>query len=136
MYYIKHRVSRIAKAVWTEVLTYVLVFLARFEYTRKCFTGDADIRITLSVLEQDVVARLVLLDQVVLKQKCILFATNHNILDIGYVRYKLTRFGRRDILVEVTAYTALKVLSFTHIDYSPLTVEVLVNTRLLRYALQ
>ena len=84
VYQFEHCVGCVAETVRTFVL------LTRLEYPWKILACDAYVRITLSVLKQDVVVRLVLLYQVVLKQECILFATNHHILDVRYMCYQLS----------------------------------------------
>ena len=66
MYQFKHHIYRIAEAVGTVILSVLLVDGSRFEDARVRFTGDAYTWIRLSILQQNVIMRLVLFDEVVL----------------------------------------------------------------------
>ena len=133
---VEHRICRVAETIRPEVLRSAAFLLAGLEYTRISLTCDADIRIALTVLEQDIIVRLILLDQVVLQQKRILFAADHHILDVRNMRHKLACLERGLVLTEVTAHAPLEVLGLTHIDHCSLTIEVLIYARLLGYTLQ
>ena len=50
---------------------------------RILFVGQLDIRVGLVVAQQDVEARLVLLDQIVLERQRFLFVVDQNVVDIG-----------------------------------------------------
>jgi hypothetical protein len=58
-----------------------------------CFVGDLDVRVGLAVLEQDVVLRLVLLDQLILKDQRLGRRVSANDLEIRDMADQLTRFG-------------------------------------------
>ena len=59
---LQYHVHRIAEAEGTIVFSAFLVYGTCFEYPRKWFSRYADGRITLSVLEKNVIVRLVLFD--------------------------------------------------------------------------
>jgi hypothetical protein len=58
------------------------------EDLRELVTGDTYPRIGLRILQKDIVFRLVLLDQVVLKQQGVGFGIHYRVLGIGYLRDK------------------------------------------------
>ena len=80
--------------------------------------------------------RLVLLDEVVLKQKRVLLTVNHHIFDIRYVSYQLPRLAALVVFVEIAVNPPMQVLGLADIDNLPVLVKVLVHTRLLVYAFQ
>ena len=49
--------------------------------------GSFVIQIALSVFEQNVIVRLILLDEVILQQESILLAIYYDVADISYVAY-------------------------------------------------
>jgi hypothetical protein len=62
----QHHIYGIPEAVWTIVLSTPLIDSPRLEDPRVGFFRNADRGIRLSVLEQNIVMRLILLDQVIL----------------------------------------------------------------------
>ena len=135
MYQFEHRVGSVGKAVWPEILPTAFILLPSLVYARICLSSDADIRVTLAVLEQDIVARLVLLDQVVLQQKSILLTLHNHVLDVCYVCYQLPGLERGLVLAEVAAYASLQVLGLTYIYHLPGIIQMLVHAGLFGYAL-
>ena len=136
VYQLYHQVHRIAETIGPVVLPCAFHDMACLEDTRKLLLGNADTRITLAVLQQDVVMRLVFLDEVVLQEKSVLLAVHHHITYVGYVFDKLFGLEAVLLLMEITAHTTVEVLSLTYVYYFTFLVEVLVHTGLLRYALK
>ena len=131
---LEHQVHRIAETEGAVVLAQALVDRTGLEDSRIGFAGDADTRVGLAVLEQDIVVRLILLDKIVLQQKGILFALHHHVLDISYMRYQLPRLGRLMVLAEIAIDPTMQILSLTDIDNLTVCIVILVHARLLRYA--
>jgi hypothetical protein len=83
----KDSIYRIAETIGSVVLTGFLIDGTSLEYPRERLSCDTDTGITLSVFEQDVIVRLILLDEVILQQESILLAIYHHVADISYVAY-------------------------------------------------
>ena len=80
--------------------------------------------------------RLILLDEVVLQQKSILLRVHHYIAYIRNMRHQLTCLAALMVFLKITIHPSMQVLGFTHIDYLPLAVEVLIHARGLRDTLE
>jgi len=115
-------------AVGSEVLRSVADNLARLEHLGKILARDADGRIGLVVLEQHVVARFVLLDEVVLEQQRILLGLHHHVANIGDLTDENARLARL-LLLEILAHATLQMLGLAHINHRALLVEILVAAR-------
>ena len=133
---LQHQINGISKTVGTVILAVFLVDRSCFEDPGVGFTRDTDGRIGFPVLEQDVIMRLILLDEVVFQQECILLTIYHHVPYISDMGHKLAGFGRLMILVEIAIHPSVQVLCLTDIDNLSLFIEVLVHTGTLRYALQ
>jgi hypothetical protein len=76
--------------------------------------------------------RTVLFDEVIFKEKCILFRIYDNIPDIGDLPYQHLDFpADRVDLAEIGTYPFLQVLRFPDINDTVLIVKILVNPRFL-----
>ena len=104
VYQLQYQLYRIAEAVGSVILSAFLIDHPRFEDPGEWFARNAYVRIALPVFEQDVIARMVLLDEIVLQQERILFAIYHYIAYIRYMRYQLARLGRLMVFVEIAVY--------------------------------
>ena len=124
----EYLVERRDMAVGAEVLRAVADNLAGLEHLGEILAGDADGGVRLIVLEQHVVARLVLLDEVVLEQQCILLALHHHVANIGDLTDENTRLSRL-LLLEILAHAPLQILCLTHINHRALLVEILIAPR-------
>ena len=83
----QHNIYGVAKTIRTIILTTFLIDGSRLEDPGVWFFRDTDRRIALSVFEQNVIVRLILLDEVILQQESILLAIYHHVADISYVAY-------------------------------------------------
>ena len=101
LYEVEHGIHARGVAVRPEVLPALLVDVARLEYTRIRVVGHADAGVGLSVLEQHVVARVVLLDETVLKQQRVLLGVDHGVAYVAYLRYEHLGLVAVHLLVEV-----------------------------------
>ena len=133
---VQYRVNGVAEAVRPIILSRLFIDRSRFEDSRIRFFGDAYTRIAFSVFEQYVVMRLVLLDEVVFQQECVLFALYNHITYICYMSNQLAGLGRLMVFIEIAVNPPVQVLRFPYIDNLPFFVKVLVHTRTLRNALQ
>ena len=131
-----HQIHRVAETVRTIVIAPFLIDGACLEDTRVGFSRDADAGIRLAVFEQDIVMRLILLDEVVLQQKSILLRVHYHIAYIRNMRHQLARLAALMVFLEITIHPSMQVFGFTHIDYLPLCIEVLIHARVLRDTLE
>ena len=74
-------VSEIARKVWSEIGRAVLLEAPRDVHSRILLLGQLDVGIGLVVAQQDVVLRLVLLDQVVLESKGFLVVVDEDVAE-------------------------------------------------------
>ena len=81
----KDSIYRIAETIRSVVLTGFLVDGTSLEYPRERLSCDTDTGITLSVFEQDVIVRLILLNEVVFEQEGILLALYYYVSNISYI---------------------------------------------------
>lgn len=113
------------RTIWSEISGPVPHNPPCKEYFRERIGRDAYPGICLGVFEKDVVAWLVLLDEVVLQQKGIRFRVHDRILQIGNLGNKYSRLGiepfrRYEILVN----TLEEILRLAHIYHISLGVIV------------
>ena len=84
---------------------------------------DLDVWVLLIVLQPDIVARPVFLDQVHLEDQCLELRSDHDPFYVGYVRYQfaglVVPFRQ---FVEVAAHPAAKVYRLPDIDHRTLAV--------------
>ena len=96
---------------------------------RELIPGYAYPRIGLGVLEQDIVLRLVLLDEIVLEQKGVSLSIDHGILRIRYLGDKYARLGIEPLRrYEILRHTLVEVLRLAYIYDNPLGVIIPVNS--------
>ncbi len=79
--------------------------------------GELDVRISFVVAQEDVVARLLLLDEVVLERQRLFFVADDDVFNIDSLTEEAAGFG---ILVgssdEVRTYPRAEVLGLSHVD--------------------
>ena len=107
-----------------------LVDRTGLEDAREGLVGDADGRVGLTVFQQDIIARIVLLDERVLKQQRILLRIHHRITDIVDLTDEHLRLETIYLRVEVRRDSCFEILRLTHIDDGMILVIVLVAARL------
>ena len=79
---VEYGIHRADVAVGPKVGAPFLVDGAGLEDARQVFVGDADAGVGLPVFQQHVVARIVLLDELILQQQCVFLAVYHGIADV------------------------------------------------------
>ena len=113
----------------TEVAVAAVERAAMEAQLREGFAGEADVRIALVVAEQDVVARLVRLDEVVLEQQRLAFGAR----DRGFDARDLRHHGRDARLVagllEIAGDALLEVARLAHVQRFAGGVEHAVHAR-------
>ena len=112
--------------VGTVVFRAVVYDLAGEEDPWKGLVPYRNPGIGLVVFEQDVVARLVLLDEAVFEVKGVFFAAYDGVFDVADVAHQHGGAQRFVGFVEVGTDASFQVLGFAHIDDVPFFVEVLV----------
>ena len=102
-------------------------------HARKILTAQDNPGIGLIVLEQNIIARLMCLDQRVFQKQSILLATNDNMADGADLLNEHTNLGGMILIFnEVRRHTLAQRLCLTDIDYLALTVQKLIHTGLQR----
>ena len=99
-----------------EVRVRFLQLTAMEAQLREAFAGQAQVRIALVIAEDDVVARLVRLDQVVLQQQRLGFRTRHRRLDPRHLRDHQRGARRVAGLLEIAGDALLQVARLAHIE--------------------
>ncbi len=113
-------------AVRAEVCSKSLVYLSCVDNAWEIFVGYADARVGFTVLQQDVIAGIPLLDKVVFKQEGILFRVYDDVFYIVNLGNKYACLEVVVLSVEVTAYPSLQVLCLADVDDSVVFVKVLI----------
>ena len=121
-----HRGARI-RAIITSALRHNV---AREKHTRIQLVCDAYPRIRLVVLQQDVVARLILLDKTVFKMQGIVLAAHHNVAHISDVAHQHVCLHRVVYTVEIRRHTPFQPLRLAYIYNRPHLVVVEITSRL------
>ena len=101
--------------------------LPRAEYAGIILVRHADGRVGLVVLQENVVARLVFLDEVVLQQEGVFFRLDHNVAYVGNLAHEHACLARRVLLAEIGIDAPLQILCLTDVDDDPVLVQVLVD---------
>ncbi len=122
-------VRQVGRKVGTEVRGAVLAQAPRDVDARILFVGQLDVGIGLVVAQQDVEARLVLLDQVVFERERFLFVVDQDVVDIA-------RFGNQRagldvgqlVLGKVAADAVPQDLRLADVDHPPAGVLVQIHS--------
>ena len=121
------------RAVGAEIPRTVLDNAPGQEHLRKIVGRNAYPRIGLRVLQQDVVARLVLLDQIVFQQEGVGFGLHHGILRVGDLADEDARLPVKARRVdEILGHPFVEVLGLADIDYRPVGIVITVHARRMR----
>ncbi len=98
-------------------------------HARIILGGELDVRIRLVVAQQDVVARLALLDQVVLERQRFFLVVDVDKIDLASLADQRAGLGvRQAVVVEVAAHAAAQVLRLADIDDRSVGVLVKVHS--------
>ena len=120
-------------AVWPEVAGAVLLHTPGQEHARKRFRGDADPGVGLAVLQEDVVAGLVLLDEVVFQQQGVGLGLHDGVLHVRYPADQQARFHAEPGGVhEILVYPLVEVLRLAYVNYSPFVIVVAIDAGTVR----
>ena len=121
---------QIARKIRTVVSRPIFLEAARDVHTRVRLGGQLNVGIRFVVAQQDVVARLVLLDQVVFKRQRLFFVVDLNDLDVpGFADQRAGLDVSQAIVIEVAANAAAQVFGFTNVDDGPVGVLVEIDSR-------
>ena len=124
-----HQAMRqVAGKVRAVVSGAILAQPARDVNARIFFGGELDVRIRFVVAQQDVEARLPLLDEVVLKRQRFFFVVDQNVVDVGGLGDERAGFGiGQAVVVEVAAYAEAQALGLADVDDAPAGVLVQIH---------
>ena len=110
-------VRQVAREIRTEVSRPVLAQAPRHVHARVFLGSELDVGVGLVVAQQDVVARLPLLDQVVLERQRFFLVVDVDEVDLA--RLVDQRAGldvAEPVLVEVTAHAGAQILGLADVD--------------------
>ena len=116
-------------AVRPEISGAVAAYIPCKEYSGELAGRDAYPWISLGILKEDIVLRLVLLDEIVLQKQGVGFRVHYGVLGIGNLRHQksglgIQPFGRDKVL----GHPFVQILGLAHIDNFPLGVIVTIDT--------
>ena len=126
-----HKISGMHHAaVRSEIPGSVPDHLAGKENLRELVLAHANPRIGLGVLQKDIVARLELLDQIILQQQRICLRLHDSVLRIGDLGHHHCSLAREPVRRhEILRHPLMQVLCLTHINHIPLGVIIPVYAR-------
>ena len=122
----KEGIHRRKMTIGPKVHSALAVYMSRLENTRQVLLGYCYIRITLSVFQEYIIARLELFDKLVFQKQRFGFGLYDGVVDVPNLRNKNSGFARVVIAIKIAGNAPLQVLSFTHINHCPVLVEILV----------
>ena len=120
--------------VGAEIAACSLVDGARLEDAREEFVGNTDAGVGLSVFQEDIVARIVLLDETVFQQQGVLFGVDNGIGNVVNLTHQNLGLEPVNLLMEIGGNTALQTLGFAYINNGVRIVIELVASWFLRHA--
>ncbi len=112
-------VSEVSRKIWPIIIAAILAQAACHIYTGKALApGQLDIRVGLIVPQQDVEARLLLLDQIILKRQRFFVVINDDIFNIHRFAQQASRFGvcLAYAFLEIRPHAGAQVLGFTYVN--------------------
>ena len=121
--------------VGPEVFRTVFYHFPCREYSRKWLIFNANPRIGLIVLKQDIVAGLEFFNQIVFQQKCIGITGNYYMSDFNNFFNQNIGFGIIMKFVEIRRNPFLKIFSFSYIKNFPCCIVILIHSGLDRQRL-
>ena len=128
----EHGFHRLHRRVRPIVLTAIACEVPQAVNTREALLSNGDVRIAFVVLEIDVVARLMLFDQIVFQQQCIPFGIRD---DGAYVRDFAHHGGDACAVVvlrEIRADPFTQILGFADVENLTILIYMLVHPRFIR----
>jgi hypothetical protein len=113
-------VGEVAGKVWAVIVAAVLAQAARHVNPGITLAqGELDIGIGLVVAQENVEARLLLLDQVVLKRQRLLIVVDNDVFNVHRLAQQASRFGigLAHSLLKIRAHAGTQVFRFTYINH-------------------
>src|SRR5690242_13036219 len=122
-------VREVSREVRTVVRGSVLLQTARDVHTRIALGREFDVRIGFVIAQQDVVARLPLLDEIVFERKRFLFVIDLNEVDVARIVNQSAGFGvSQTLFQEVAAHAGAKVLRLADVNNRAVRVFVEIHS--------
>ena len=110
-------VRQVGREVRAEIRGAVLAQPPRHVHPRILLVGELDVGVGLVVAQQDVEARLVLLDEVVLERQRFLLVIDQDVVEIGGLRDQGAGLDIGQLVLgEVTAHAQPQALGLAHVD--------------------
>ncbi len=121
-------VRQISRKIRPVIGAAVLSQTARHVYSRILFSGQLDVRVCFVIAQQDVVARLVLLDEIVLERERFFVVVDLDKIDVPRLADQRSGFGvGQPVLVEIASDARAKALRFADIDDFPVRILVQIH---------
>ena len=134
LYKVEYGIHACQMTVWSVECAELAVYLPCLEYSRQIFVGYADAGVGLSILQQNVVARVVFLYQTVLQQQSIFLSVHHRVADVSYLRDEHLCLEPVYLLMEIGGYALLQTLCLAHVYYDVVFIIKLIAPRLVGHA--
>ena len=110
-------VGQVARKEGAEVRGAVLAQAPRHVHARVFLAGELDVRIRLVVAQQDVEARFVLLDEVVLECQCLFLVVHQDVVEVARFRDQTAGLGVRQLVFgEVAAHAVAQQFGLADVD--------------------
>ena len=116
-YQFHHGIQRASMTEGTIIGTCLFIDGSCFDNAWKILICDAYRRVGLTIFQQNVVERLVFLDEVVFLNQCILISRHHHIFDVLNFADKNVSFAILVGVVEVRTNAPFQVLCLSHINH-------------------
>ena len=114
---------------WSEVRCVIRCFESGFCQAGDCVISDFDVGEIFPIFHEDIVFRLIFLDHIGLEHECLDLSQCLDIVYAIYLEYHLFfREIERSIIDEVRSYTGSKIIGFTDIQDTLLSVAHDINT--------
>ena len=113
---------------WTVIGGAIVNYFSCLEYSWEMFVSDAYGRVGLVVFQEDIITRLVFLDEVVFQQKRILFSLYDDITDVRYLADEQSCLAIRMIPIEIGRDSSFQIFCLSNINYGVLWVAPHINS--------
>lgn len=117
--------------IWAIIDAAIAHMTTRLNHPRKRLFKDSYPRISLVILEQDIILRLMFLNKVVFKQQGILLIIYDYMMNVTNLADKDSRLTRLLFIKEIGRYAPFEVLSLANVNYLSCLVEILIDSWLI-----
>ncbi len=121
-------VRQIAGKIWAVVSGAVLDQAARHVHARIFFLGELDVRERLVVTQQNIEARLPLLDELVFERQRLFVVVDQDVFDVARVGDQGAGFSvGQPVVIEVAAHAGAQILGLADVDHFAVLIFVEIH---------